>query len=92
MKLLFTLILFPFLSVGMQDPKNMSRQMLEQAFAQAQKTIGEQQQMIAFQREAFNLVWKLNYGNQLERASAAADLKQLKILEYINKRKRNNDF
>lgn len=85
MKLLLSALLAVSFAFSMQDPKNMSRQMLEDKFIQAQTVIAQQRETIEFQRSAFNLVWNVNYGNDFERANAQADLKRIVMISFVNK-------
>lgn len=76
----------------MNDPKNMSRETLEIAYnaaqftiARQQQTMAEQQRTINDQRMAFDLIWKLNYGTELERLCARKDLEKVINVIYLLK-------
>lgn len=84
MRLLFAILLVSSLVVSMQNPKNMSREQLEQAYRNAQQTIAHQTETIAMQRQALDMLVKLHYGSSFERACAHADLQKIRMAQYLN--------
>lgn len=86
MKIALLAVLVSSLSFAMQqNPKNMSREMLEQKLQEAQHVINSQQETIARQKVVLQLVYYLHYGTPLEKASARADLQKAQELFYITK-------
>lgn len=92
MKLAFCIIISSSFAFAMNNSQNMSRETLEIAYNAAQLIIAQQQQTMADlqrtindQQMAFDLIWKLNYGTQLERLGARRDLEKAINMMYLLK-------
>lgn len=87
MKLLLSALLLSSFVFSMQDPKNMSRKSLEEAYISSQQEIARQKQTVASLYASFDMIWNLHYGAPLERVQARADLKRLQLIaEFIIKK------
>lgn len=88
MRLVFSIIFFSSSCFSMQDPKNMSREQLEEGYKSSQRIIAEKERTIKDLQMGFDILWKLNYGTQLERLCAKQDLERAYIVgQLINTKK-----
>lgn len=85
MKLLLGMLIFSSVAYAMQNPQNMSGELLECEFKKQQVTIAQQNKIIAEKNATLRLLHDLHYGTLLERASAKADLNRLKQMHYLNR-------
>jgi hypothetical protein len=87
MKILVLALLVSSFSFSCLDPKNMTREHLEQEYKNLQLIITQKEQIIKDQQNAFDIIWKLNYGTQLERLCAKQDLERAcTVVQLINKK------
>lgn len=63
----------------MNDPKNMSRENLEKAFEQAKTLVAQQQEIIKTQHEWLDVLWNLNYGNNLQIKEAKEKINEFSL-------------
>lgn len=76
MKSILLVLLISLSSFAMHDPKNMSREDLERAYIQAQKTIEEQQQKLQKEQEIRILTYYYLFGDPFEKTEAKAIIKR----------------
>lgn len=88
MRLVFSIIFFSSSCFSMQDPKNMSREQLEEEYKSSQRIIAEKERTIKEQQMAFDILWKLNYGTQLERLCAKQDLERAQNVSNLKNTKK----
>lgn len=87
MKILALALLVSSFCFSCLDPKNMTREQLEQEYKSSQRIITQKEQIIKDQQNAFDIIWKLNYGTSLERLCAKQDLERAcTLVQLINKK------
>jgi hypothetical protein len=87
MKILVLTLLVSSFSFSMHDSKNMTREQLEERCKSLQLILAEKERIIKDQQNAFDIIWKLNYGTQLERLCAKQDLERAgTLVQLINKK------
>lgn len=65
----------------------MTREQLEERYKSLQLILAEKERIIKDQQNAFDIIWKLNYGTQLERLCAKQDLERAcTLVQLINKK------
>lgn len=88
MKLVFSIIFFSSACFSMQDPKNMSREQLEEEFKSSQFIIAEKERTIRVLQMGFDILWRLNYGMQRERLDAKQDLERAQNVSNLKNTKK----